>query len=88
MKQNPLSSSPESPASHSLQGLMDKTILGWVKNVWYEDRLGRDFDHKEVTMKLGGFPEKRNEKYIKVLLMIYVQNTWGNVHCMISLMNI
>ena len=25
--------------------LMDKTILGWVKNVWYEDRLGRDFDH-------------------------------------------
>ena len=68
--------------------LMDKTILGWVKNVWYEDRLGRDFDHKEVTMKLGGFPEKRNEKYIKVLLIIYVQNTWGNVHCMISLMNI
>ena len=33
----------------------------WVNNVWYEERLGRDFDHKEVTVKLGGFPKKRNE---------------------------
>ena len=45
--------------------LMDKTILGWVKNVWYEDRLGRDFDHKEVTLRLGGIVEKRNETIYK-----------------------
>ena len=45
--------------------LMDKTILGWVKNVWYEDRPGRDLDHKEVTIRLGGFPKRRNENIYK-----------------------
>ena len=45
--------------------LMDKEILGWVKNVWYEERLGRDFDHKEVTVRLGGFSKKRNENIYK-----------------------
>ena len=45
--------------------LVDKTILGWVKNVWYEDKLGRDFDHKEVTLRLGGIAEKRNETIYK-----------------------
>ena len=65
--------------------LMDKAILGWVKNVWNEDRLGRDFDHKEVTVR---FRKKGTRIYIEVQSMIYVQNMWGNVHCMISLMNI
>ena len=45
--------------------LMDKTILGWVKNVWYEDRLGRNFDHKEVTVRFSGFSKKRNENIYK-----------------------
>ena len=67
---------------------MDKEILGLVKNVWYEERLGRDFDHKEVTVKLGGFSKKGMRIYIRVRLTIYVQNMWGNVQCMISLMNI
>ena len=48
--------------------LMDKEILGWVKNVWYEERLGRDFDHKEVTVKLGGFLKKRNENIYKSMI--------------------
>ena len=45
--------------------LMDKSVLGWVKNVWYEDRLGRDFDHKEVTIRLGGVAKKRSENIYK-----------------------
>lgn len=27
--------------------------IKWVDKVRYEDRLGTDFDHKEVTLKLG-----------------------------------
>ena len=27
--------------------------------------MGRDFDHKEVTIRLGGFPKRRNENIYK-----------------------
>ncbi len=28
-------------------------LIDWVGKVKYEDRLGSDFDHKEVTLQLG-----------------------------------
>ena len=34
--------------------LISVGLLKLVSYVKYEDRLGRDFDHKEVYMKLGG----------------------------------
>ena len=39
--------------------------MGKECTVWYEDRLGRDFDHKEATVRLGGFLKKRNENIHK-----------------------
>jgi hypothetical protein len=34
--------------------LVSPEILDWISSVKYEDRLGSDFDHKEVVLKLGG----------------------------------
>ena len=36
--------------------------MGEVKNVIYEDRIGRDFDHKGVTLFLGRADGIRKEK--------------------------
>ncbi len=33
--------------------LISESVLGDTRLVVYEDRLGTDFDHKEVTLKLG-----------------------------------
>jgi hypothetical protein len=33
--------------------LISPDIVDWVKGVKYEDRIGSDFDHKEVIMQLG-----------------------------------
>jgi hypothetical protein len=33
--------------------LVDNTLLNYILEVKYEDRLGRDFDHKEVTLQIG-----------------------------------
>jgi exonuclease III len=33
--------------------LISPELIDWVGNVKYEERLGSDFDHKEVTMQLG-----------------------------------
>ena len=32
--------------------LISRELITLVKNVVYEDRLGRDFDHKDVTLSL------------------------------------
>jgi hypothetical protein len=34
--------------------LVSPGIIDWVKRVRYEDRIGSDFDHKEVVMEFGG----------------------------------
>ena len=41
--------------------LVSRDIVGLIRNVRYEDRLGRDFDHKEVTLILGGQNKTRKE---------------------------
>ncbi len=33
---------------------MSPEILGFLNSVVYQDRLSMDFDHKEVTLSLGG----------------------------------
>ena len=45
--------------------MVDRDIMSWIKNVVYEDRLGRDFDHKEVTLILGKNGKRRNENIYK-----------------------
>ena len=36
-----------------------------IKKVKYEDRLGRDFDHREVTLIMGGHDKVRKEQIFK-----------------------
>ena len=45
--------------------MVDRDIMSWIKNIVYEDRLGRDFDHKEVTLILGKNGKRRNENIYK-----------------------
>ena len=42
--------------------LVSSSVMGEVKNVIYEDRIGRDFDHKGVTLILGRAEGIRKEK--------------------------
>ena len=36
-----------------------------IKNVKYEERLGRDFDHREVKLIMGGHNKVRKEQMFK-----------------------
>ena len=45
--------------------LISRELITQVKNVAYEDRLGRDFDHKEVTLSLGHRQKVRKEQIFK-----------------------
>ena len=45
--------------------LISRNILSAIKNVRYEDRLGRDFDHREVTLIMGGHDKVRKEQIFK-----------------------
>ena len=47
--------------------LVSSSVMGEVKNVIYEDRIGRDFDHKGVTLVLGKTEGLRKEKIHKIL---------------------
>ena len=40
-------------------------MIRLIRNVRYEDRLGRDFDHKEVTLTLGGPNKTRKEQIFR-----------------------
>ena len=42
-----------------------RELITLEKNVVYEDRLGRDFDHKEVTLSLGHRQNVRKEQIFK-----------------------
>ena len=44
---------------------VSRNILGDIRNVMYEDRLGRDFDHREVKMVLGKGKGVRKEDIYK-----------------------
>ena len=46
--------------------LVSRNILSAIKNVKYEDRLGRDFDHREVTLIMGGHDKVRKEQFSKI----------------------
>ena len=45
--------------------LVSRELINLIRNVRYEDRLGRDFDHKEVTLILGGKNKTRKEQIFK-----------------------
>ena len=45
--------------------LISRELITLVKNVVYEDRLGRYFDHKEVTLSLGHRQKVRKEQIFK-----------------------
>ncbi len=50
--------------------MVSPEVLGAVKDVVYEDRLGVDFDHKEVSLNIGGSK--------KVMDMKVFDSTLGN----------
>ena len=45
--------------------LISRELITLVKKVVYEDRLGRYFDHKEVTLSLGHQNKVRKEQIFK-----------------------
>ena len=45
--------------------LVSRELIRLIRNVRYEDRLGRDFDHKEVTLTLGGQNKTSKEQIFK-----------------------
>ena len=73
--------------------LVCNKILGLVENVQYENRLGRDFDHKEVTLKMGLKSKIRKEnitndtvrqleaKYVGTLAFYDIVNEHKEVPC-------
>ena len=57
--------------------LIHKDLIGFVKRVRYEDRIGYDFDHKMVTLQLGGMSFKPIEKVYNSTLEHFLAEKLG-----------